>query len=352
MEFLSAMKYSFINVRIRGRKAKLLNAANYESLLDAENIEELTRILAESDYHGLFQEAGNKLVVLDAQLNQLFIQEIKALVGYLPKASRRFMELYLRRSFLEGLKTVLRAFETETSWEDIQSLLVGSEDELSEFHELMTADSLSLMIKRITDPFIRNILQEQIELAESLKTTVPLELAIDRWYYASLWESTEKILRRSDRGVAQQFVGNQIDLLNIQALLRIKQHFPAFDERMIRDLLIPVNYLLGSALDRCVISVSPVEIFNHLLDTKYRNFARLARDSFEDSGSVREIEMWAKGYLHDLAFKMLLGQPFNIGAFLAYLLLKSTEIQNVRAIAVGIASGVDKATIRQHVLIP
>ncbi len=346
------MKYSFINVRIRGRKAKLLNAANYESLLDAGSVDELTRLLAESDYQGLFQEAGTKLAVLDAQLNQLFIQETKALVGYLPKASRQFVELYLRRSFLDGLKTVLRAFETETSWEDIRSLLVGSEDELSEFHELMTTDSLSLMIKRVTNPLIRTILLEQAELAESLKTTVPLEMAIDRWYYASLWEGTNEILRRTDRDVAQQFVGNQIDLLNIQALLRIKRQFPEFDERMIRDLLIPMNYLLGSALDRCVIAVSPTEIFNHLLDTRYRNFARLARESFEESGSVRDIEMWAKGHLHDLAFKMLLGKPFNIGAFLAYLLLKITEIQNVRAIAVGIASGVDKASIRQHVLIP
>jgi V/A-type H+-transporting ATPase subunit C len=352
MAIRSAMRYSFINARIRGRKAKLLNAANYESLLDAENLEELTRMLAESDYQVLFQEVGNKLVLLDAKLNQSFVQEIKTLAEYLPKASKQFLESYLRRYFLDGLKTVLRAFETETPWEDVRGLLVGSEDELSELQDLMTADSLSMMVGRITNPAIRSILVEQVELAESLKTTVPLEMALDRWYYANLWTEIEEILKGTDRDLAQQFVGNQIDLLNIQALLRIKGQFPEFSERMIRDSLIPVNYILGGVLDRCIITVSPIEIFNHLLETRYRNFARLVRESFEESGSLRDIEMWGKGHLHDVAFKMLLGQPFNIGAFLAYVLLKSTEIQNVRAIAVGIASGVDKTRIRQHVLIP
>lgn len=350
--FQSAMGYSFINTRIRARKAKLLSAADYENLLEARDLDELTRRLVESDYYSLFQDAGSQLDVLDGKLNQSFVHETKTLATGLPKASQRFVEFYFRRYFLDGLKTILRAFETETSWEEIQIHLVGTEEETKELQDLMTADSLSLMIDRLSDSDLRDILGDQIELAESSKTTVPLELAIDRWFFTNLWKNIRHILKGTDFEFAQQFVGNQIDLLNIQAVLRIKRQFPEFDDRTIRDLLIPVNYRLHDILDRCITAASPTEVFNHLLESSYRDFARLARESFEETGSLRDLEIRVKGHLHYLAFRMLLGQPFHIGAFLAYLVLKATEMQNVRAITVGVTSRVDKARIRQHILIP
>ncbi|MBA7712663.1 V-type ATP synthase subunit C [subsurface metagenome] len=352
MIFQSASRYSFINTRIRGLKAKLLSAADYEKLLDAEDIEELTRLLVESDYQILFQEVGTHLNMLDTKLNQSFIQEVKSLLNYLPKGSQQFVQCYLRRYFLDGLKTILRTFGTGIPPQEVQTLLLGTEEEIRTLQDLIMADSLSLMVERLTNYYLKNILREQVDLAESLKTSVPLELAIDRWFYTGLWKDSEDALRGTDRELAQQFVGNQIDLLNIQALLRIKRQFPAFDERMIRNLLIPMNYRLRDVLNRCLTAASPTEIFNYLLDTPYRDFARLSREVFEETGSLGDLEMRAKGHLHYIAFRMLLGQPFNIGAFLAFLIIKGTEIQNVRAIAVGIASNVDKARIRQYILVP
>ena len=320
--------------------------------METEDFHELTRRLTESDYFSLFQEVGSQLEMLDVKLNQSFVQEARTLANGLPKASQQFIEIYFRRYFLDGLKAMIRAFGTEGSPEEVQGLLVGTEEEVRELQELATAESLSLLIEHLTDQDLRSVLSEQIELAKSSNTTVPLELAIDRLFFRSLWKAIRHILKGADRDFAQRFVGNQIDLLNVQALLRVKRQFPDFDDRTIRDLLIPVNYRLYDTLDRCISAPSPTEIFNHLLDTPYRDFARLARESFDETGNLGDLEMRGKGHLHYLASRMLLGQPFHIGAFLAYLLLKSTEIQNVRAIAVGKASHIDKARIRQYVLIP
>jgi V/A-type H+-transporting ATPase subunit C len=346
------MGYSFINARIRGRKAKLLTAADYETLLGTEDLGEMTRRLAETDYQSLFQEFASQLDTLDNKLNQTFFQEIQALSSYLPRSSAEFIRFYLQKYFYDGLKTIIRAIDVETPKEEIQRLLIGTEEDLQEFQKLMKADSLSLMIEQISDSNIREVLRTNLELAESSHSTVPLELAIDRWFYPTLWKESQRILTSTDLERAQQFIGSLIDLINIQALLRIKRQFPAFDEGTIRNLLIPINFRLHDILERSLTAASPVEIFNYLLETPYRDFARLARESFEETGSLSELEMRVSGHLHYLAYKMLLGQPFNVGTFQAYLLLKNTEIQNLRAIAVGIAAGLDRDRIRQHVLIP
>jgi V/A-type H+-transporting ATPase subunit C len=346
------MGYSFINARIRGRKAKLLTAADYETLLGTEDLDEMTRRLAETDYQPLFQEFASQLDTLDNKLNQTFFHEIQALSIYLPRSSAELIRLYLQKYFFDGLKTIIRAFETETPEEEIQRLLIGTEEDIKKFQELLKADSLSLMIEQLSDSNIQEVLRENLELTESFKSTVPLELTIDRWFYPTLWKESHRILKNTDLDRAQQFIGSLIDLMNIQALLRIKRQFPALDEGAIRNLLVPINFRLHDILERSITAASPVEIFNYLLETPYRDFARLARESFEETGSLSELEMRVNGHLHYLAYKMLLGQPFNVGTFLAYLLLKNTEIQNLRAIAVGIAAGLGRDRIRRHVLIP
>ena len=335
-QITEAKVYSYINARIKARKGQLLSAADYERLLTSSLNEGLMYLQDSPRYSDTFTNldptSSNFTRNLENLLDESLYSEIITLIKDTPKKAREFIEFYLKKSYVNALKQVIRRIHMKEIEEiSIEDFFVATPEEKTELIVISKTESIEELIQKLQTPWVIQAMKSALTEYIHQESILLLENALDQAFYEQLWQGVIPKLDGRDKKVARKIIGMEIDLLNMNMILRGK--VLNLSPQVISNQLIPINYRLGSTLAFAEQASSFSDAVDGLQDTVYSDLIRaINRDYKEKGNSLANMEQLQQEWFIQALLILLAGYPFHIGTFLSYIIFRLREIENIRII--------------------
>jgi len=329
-------RYAFINAKLRARLAKVLDNGLINRIVDAPTLDDALMLLRNTPYGVLetqFKRTGN----LKAGELELFRQEVhlyREMEKYVDEEVLEMVRALAVNYELETLKNALRLFFdrtvrrrsieerveylfTERIEHEIDALQIAGAENLDRVIELLTGTPYAAIVDRHRDSLLQR------------KSLFPLEVALDHYYFDNLIEKAGALNSR-DRKVAMRLIGIEIDLLNINWIIRFRNFYKLPLERVLQ-YTIPRGFTMDQkAVREAYASEKVVEIIQGIVRKKYPSLATLLSTPAGDTNSrILLVERILDQILMLEVRKILSGYPFSIGIILAYFILKRHEIRKI-----------------------
>jgi len=317
-------KYAYSIVRVRAKKAFILKREDYEALLRAPNIHQaLAHLRSVSDFGSDIPQTED-MYEIERHLANRFVEISRTLVESVEEdVAREFLELALAKYEYETLKALLKAkfLGVPESEAMLMALPLGRYSGAL-YTSLLSAKGIDEAIDLVPETELKSILEEALEEARTLKSPLPMEVAIDKWLYTRLWGLADR-LRGDDKKWAKHLLGIEIDMKNILVLVRGK--VLGLQPSIIEKAWLPLCYKLS--FDVKSLASQPLSSILQAIATSYygKAVSPLARDAVEVEKALEMlwIEENEKVFLH---------YPFTLGLIYAYVNLKYVELKDVRAL--------------------
>lgn len=318
--------YAFINAKVRAMRSDLLDRQDYTRFSDAKSVRELIGMLAETRWASL----TNRVDIQDAGLleREIFVEEM----GRIQNLYRRsqgpvadFLGKLLMRYDAERLKLVLRAWYRPQSGE--MHLIHKTALNALPIDRILHASNLPEIVLLLQGTPFFKCLSEMTGLFQERKSLFPLELAIDRFVFATLLDAI-KHLPSQDLRIATKLIGLEIDIKNLGWMSRFKTYYH-LSTAEISDLLLPKGYRLKSDSLKAIASS---ENMSQSLADSLRGLRIHLPKGMEGELSFKQLEMLLDQTLYMESVKTFASFPFSIGAVLAYAYCIRFEARNLRTL--------------------
>jgi len=340
----SVRQYGFINAKVRAMRSTFLTEMAYRSMSALKEPRELYSFLSQTRYRDVVD--GIEAKTPEALERALFREEIRQLriVQKFSKAdTRKILDALLERYDGERLKTILRAWHSGEK----EAAYVIRDDIVHPFpvDSLLSSKSIEEFAARLEGTPFRGVVQDRISVYEEKKTLFPIEVALDQLVYERLWKASAR-LSRTDRNILRKLVGIEIDLKNLDWILRFRNYYN-LPMAEIGDLLLPNGWRLGTSRIKQILSDGNVT--EALLDMS--RGSSVAFVGSEDQGlSLNALERFLYQMLLAEARKVFMAFPLSIGAILGYAYLLRIESRNLRTLVYAKAYGMSAQQVEPFLI--
>lgn len=354
---MSLADYAYSNTRIRVMRTLLLSEKEIDVFSSASGLEEFVMSLRQTPYGELFSKIEKiTLREIERYLTIDLLRTITKVALISPKDCRPFINAVSKKYELEYVKFILNSLEGNMPSDEITGVLPTSESD-----QLFVGSDVEEFLERLAGMSLNDIRPALSEMYGDLDRFMPsspglldILVALDRYCFSELSKAVE-CLTGGDRKTAKMLLSLEIEAANILTILRAAAR--GFDASR---FIIPGEGYYLKDLDRYVVSdeldkygmryVSSV--LEKLLKTPYGQVIRESVATYADTNSLLDVELALKRYLVKHSIKLMAKQPFELGFILGYVKLKEMEVENLRAIAVGIAGGIPAERIEKLLLMP
>ena len=319
--------YGFINAKVRTMRSFLLDKADYQALAKAANIDELFAVLSKTCYKDVVGKLESREPALVEQA--FFLEGIKRL-KLIEKSSRGNVKKIILSLFdryeAERLKIILRCWYKKN--EKIIDLYRTKIIYDFPVDALISASDITEVVNLLKGTPFYNVLAKEIPAYLGNKTLFPLELAIDRDYFARFWQAVES-LDRKDKLIVKRLVGLEIDILNLNWIGRFKKYYdiPSAD---IIEMLLPYGYRIKSGEIQDVLAGGSVKKLLGKVMGSAGGFPSEKEGTEESSLQLMEKVLYQ--VLLSEANRAFGQFPFTIGAVMGYFVLIRIEMKNIRTL--------------------
>ena len=332
-------KYALINAKLRARISNILSDDFFTSLIKSPSLTEMLNMFRNSTFAKLaaiYEETGDlKMVELALYKSEatIFIDIEK----YLPKEAISVSRSYAMGYEIENLKNTLRlffdrTFRKRTIDNSIHYLMREQLLHTIPFDAIINASSFDEIVRLLSATPYKNIVQQRIPEVNRLQSLFPLTSALDRFYYQQLLDRVAELSVR-DRSIAHRLIGIEIDLQNINWIIRFRSYYNlSFDD--VSDLIIPGGFTVkGPALRDIYQSQQLSSPLESMLKKNYPGIAvLLAKPGHDQNARLQMIEHILEQIMLVEVQRIMRGYPFTIGIVLAYYILKRLEIKRIRTV--------------------
>ncbi len=327
---MDRMDFNQAVIRVKVLEKRLLSRARVERMVDAKDMDEVFRILGETEYQqhlGLMNRNEDYEKVLYAELKRVY-----ALVRELTNEESISKLLALKYDY-HNLKVMMKE---KISGKSLENLYVsfGTLD-LSKIKTAFLAEDYKDL-----DEHIREALVDTQNTYEKSGDPQDIEIVLDRHYYHHLSE----VAKKTGVPLFMDYVKNLVDFTNLKSLIRVK--------KMDKD----VRFLEGILIDGGSISIEKIlYAINDPLDTIIEKFRREdigkplveGLEAFRRTGRLTEFEKIADNdlmRLHESSKSIVFGPE----PIFSYLFAKETEIKVLRIIMVSKINKLSPEVIRER----
>ncbi|MHA1974654.1 MAG: V-type ATPase subunit [Candidatus Hodarchaeales archaeon] len=329
--------YSFVNTRIKARRSQLLTAADYERLLASTIKEGLSFLQSNPRYVNIGLDS------LDVESNDFFKEleeifyasvhkELVKLAKNIPAEAKSFIDIYIKRYYIDALKSALRIFDVRKSVvpPKLERFFFINPEETEEVVRVSQARDIDEIISIIQVVWVKKALSEVKDEYRDSRDVNVLENTLDKAYYNIIWNYEISKLKGTDKKIVKKFIGTEIDLYNINIMLRGFQN--KISPEAILSELIPINYQIDSLFTVITRAISLEDVLQQLESTTYKSFLERITSSYHSDGNLLRLDQLQQEHYIQMLYGITAGYPFHIGIFLLYLVLRLQEIENLRII--------------------
>jgi len=347
-----ADNYAYAVSYVRALRSRLLSPEQYETLLKAKDEQEALRYLTETVYaERLTKLSGKQWDPIETDL--AIFEDYYDILGELlrtrtTEATRQLLETtYVRQEF-SCLKIIMRLVKAETIPEELAQLVtpVGRYTPERILRLLKTRD-IRQLLEDIDDPKARTMAIENLEKYEKTNSTLPIEVAADKFHLSSLWDMASR-LDNWDREPVQDIVGTEVDAANVNLILRSKNL--GMSASALQDLVIPIRYRLDQEAELAFEVATAEEAMRVLSTGYYRSIISSVTTECERKRSILPLEIAMKKFFVERCSRVFIGFPFGVAPLLAFLNLKYLEGLDIRTLLLGKRDKMTAEALR-HLLI-
>jgi V/A-type H+-transporting ATPase subunit C len=332
-------KYSFINAKLRARISKILPDEKFNQLEQAQSLDEALALLRETPFAGLeeFYSTTGDLKQAELELVRNEIELYRNIRQHLHHNSVELLDALLSRFEIDNLKNAIRIYFDRKIRN--RSADLGAHYILYDriIHDIpidiiLNADNFDEIAGVCEGTPYSQIIKKYYHTVESEESLFRMETAFDHLYYANLMASFDK-LDRKDRTIALRLAGVEIDLQNIDWIIRLK-NFYALPLEAVLAAIVPGGFNLNKAvIDELYGAQNVKSVLGGFVKNKYPGLSAMLSSQTSDSTSrlllIRRIlEEIMKQEVH----RILAGYPFTIGIVLSYFILKKNELGRIRTV--------------------
>lgn len=332
---LKVLQYGGLTTKVRAMRGKLLKKSDYQRLTEAASVSEFVEQLKKhKTYEDVFFEVDPEYIhrgEMEKILTYSIYRDFSKIYKFANMGQRNFLKLYFMKYEVAMIKRAIRGLH----YEDSQSYFDKAEVIFTEYSDVdigavYDATTVSQIIEALKGTIYYEPLKNVSEYA--VHTVFDYEMALDIFVFKYIWKK-KKIFNSKEQKIISEFVGTDIDLLNVLWIYRAK-HYYKLSNAKIYDIIIPVNYRIKPDQIKALVEAQDVNEFMTALDkTKIGAYLR------ESSYGLNDLEKADKQLMHKLNNKIFSLNPYSIACVNTYMSEKDEEIKRLIKIAESIRYG-------------
>jgi len=339
--------YEYVVARVRHRRASLFGEDDYRKLLGM-GLGGIARFMEESPYQQQINELGARysgVQLIEYALNRNLASQFDDLLRFSEGRLYELVARYLRKFDAWNIKTVLRGRHSGATDDEIrENLIDAGELEPAFIDELIAAPDTEAIIETLEKTMYGPPLEAARGDYEDTGLLMPLENAIDRAYYENLFTESDSELGPLE--LYNEFIEAEIDFRNVLNALRIARSEADIDAG---DYFIEGGHLFSrSGIEGYAADTD--QLITYLRESRYGDDLSGAIETLDNGRSVSAFEHALEEALLAHSDRLSHVYPLSVCPVLAYILAKEREVDNIRAIAHGVETGLPKSTIESELV--
>jgi V/A-type H+-transporting ATPase subunit C len=319
-------KYAFANAKIRAMLSFLLPTGNFNLLMETRDLNEALDILKKTPYSVVlekFQPEDTNIVHLEKEFLKYDLSIYQKVENILSgKGEREFVSLLRQRYELEEIKVFLRIWHQKlaVSWEDY--VVDPKICFVIDFKKLLSASSIEEFILLLDHTPYKAALLAGRERYKEKNSSFYLEASLDLDYYRRLLACIEK-LTSVDKNVARRILGIEVDMENINWLIRLRKYYSLGIGEMLEWFIPGGQWVNKEAVRKYYVTDGLTKVVESVSFGPYAKIKDLVQEN------VAMVENFLYEILLGQVRSALSGFPFTIGTVMGYLILKRQETKNI-----------------------
>ena len=332
-------KYAFINAKLRARISRILPDETFTELARAPSLDAAFILLRETPFARLeevYSRTGD-MKLAELELLKEEIELYRNIRPHLHSNSLDLVDALLTRFEIDNLKNAIRIYfdrkiRKHSADADAHYILYEHIIHNIPMDIIINAESFDEIAGVCEGTPYARIIGKYSHTVESEGSLFRMEIGFDHFYYEHLLEAIGK-LDRGDRAIALRLTGVEIDLQNINWIIRFKNFYDLPLEAVLAALM-PGGFNLDKAvIDELYSAQNVTPVLQEFVKSNYPGLSTLLSSQAPDSTSrlllIRRIlEEIMKHEVH----RLLSGYPFTIGVILSYFILKQNELKKIMTI--------------------
>ncbi len=313
---------AYLSTRVAILRSRLMPEAEIEALIEEPLHEGISRRLGTD-----LSDPALDTAQIERALMRSLLDDLAVLLRPLRGGARALFIFWARRFELFNLKALIRGklqglpeAEIERHLQDMPAFTVLQHD------KLLRAENVTELLRQIEAGPYGDIARQARNVLEEKQDTMAVEAAIDQRYYDGLISRVQR-LEKTDLDAMHKLLGNQADHLNLSWLLRYRFAYNLSPSETYYYLIRHGYRLHRELLLRLVELPEQAQVVEALPES--------LREAIAEAGDPFEIERrLEKMVMHRAGATMVRSSSVIARAF-AYLLLRESELNRLRAIILG-----------------
>ncbi len=340
--------FAYTSARVKAKKSKLLKEEDYSKLL-MMSVPEMSQYISEAGYSKEMADLANRYSGLELLEYATYANMAKAFRSVLQSSSGELynmVEAYLSKWDVENAKTVIRGKKYGLTPEQIREDLVPAGSLSSEDLDRLIAmgsveDTVDFLSKRLG---VR-IPDEAVAALRDNSNLQPIEDALLKEYYRKLLASITKNDRATE--IFRTYVKDCIDIKNVETVMKFKAD--KITGETVAKFWIPG----GSEVDEKTMEqlAAAPDVQSALNEIQNLRMYSDIKDDLSEESTVSDVVGAMDRYKARLANKVGHMYPLSVIPVVDYMIHKEYEVRNIRLIAHGTDSGLDRERLRAMLVI-
>ena len=319
------LAYSGIVTKVRAMEGKLLKSEQFTLIAGLPSVPDIVDYLKKNTAYADVLETLKEEQIHRGNIEKVLIQSLyhdyTKLYRFGGQKQRRFMKLILKSYEIDLINYCLRIVINHYK----QPFDLNYKKAFFDRYSQISIEKL--ITSRTTDALVENLRgTEYYETLQKLKdsqnvTLYDYDLALNLYYFTSIWKEQRKILKKGDLELFMRDCGSKIDMLNMQWIYRAKKYYN-MKPADIYLLLIPIHYRLSTEQVKEMVEAPGLDEFQVFVDKTI--YAR--HYNFHQNLTIEQMYADCLHYLYTVDRRR---NPYSIAAVNTYLFLKEEEIRKL-----------------------
>jgi V/A-type H+-transporting ATPase subunit C len=320
--------YAAINARVRVMYSTLISRQEFSSFIESADLDSLITQLKHTAYAPYLDRAKDK--ELTARRTAFLMRErwsetAHSIISGVPEYAHSFLSQLDRYYEINNLKAILRGIKANSDWTQVRYVLfpLGSDSTLPA-EAMLETHSVTQAIEMIKNTSYYETLSFAMKRYSAEQTLFPIEVSLDLDYWRDLWKEVKK-LPKPDQDYATRIVGPLLDMNNLMWAIRYRTYHHLSEEEIINYTL-PFGYHVS---DDDIRSIAAGSDISQIVKRLYPDLTGLDELLQNLHSGLPKLELLLKKRMLEQCTSAFVGNPFQIGIPLGYLLLLDQEIQEI-----------------------
>ncbi|WP_062354976.1 V-type ATP synthase subunit C [Bacillus kwashiorkori] len=318
-------------VRTRVLEKKLLTKSRYEQMIEAEHVDEVQKILSDTNYATTMTETSAEGIS-----DQLFTKELVKLYEIMWELSpnRKIIDLLALKYDYHNLKVLIKEIILEKDFSHLY-IPIGILN-ITKIKTALIEENLNSIEKHVQAAIVDVLADYKVS-----RDPQRIGIILDRLYVTHLYKAATE----TEIPLFIEFVKTMIDFINIRTLLRLQKQGKEIG--FFQEVLLMNGYINKEAL-MLAYNDTINDLRNKLKNTKSGDYLVKALELYEQTHQLSDFEKVMEKSLMDIV-AVAKNIHFGPEPLFAYVFMKEAELKNLRIIIISKANQIPPELIRKRV---